>query len=232
MDFLEISSLNAFVFLGTTYKIATLFIIITSTILLYPAFQYIIIGWKVNKDTIVHGISDESKFIYLHRIHKMATITQETASTEFDRFYNKLYGRRRFLFSIVHLIITIIIIGSLVAESILNLDGYIWKPILSLNLTATAALAGAYMWVTNEFISRARRLDFSPSDVQSGSLRLIIAVALGLSFGSIIKNEMGAFIAFALGAFPLGTIQVALRQLSNKQLGLELGATSTNELLH
>lgn len=224
--------LGILTFLSTTYRVATIFVLATGSILLYPVFYYFIAGWKRNKENITSSIGNTAKYIYLNRIHKLKTISKETADKEFNIFYNKRYGRRRFIIPMALLTIITIIIGSLMAEFILNIDDYVWKPNVNLNPTAAAALAGAYMWVTNEFISRARRLDFSPSDIQSASLRLIISVAVGLAFGSVVKNEVAAFVAFGLGAFPLTTIQIALRQLSNKQLGLELGATATNQLLH
>jgi len=47
-----------------------------------------------------------------------------------------------------------------------------------------------------------------------------------------VKDDIGAFIAFGLGAFPLGTIQIILRQLSYKKLGIEIGPVETNNLLN
>jgi hypothetical protein len=56
-------------------------------------------------------------------------------------------------------------------------------------------------------------------------------VPLGLSVGSIVgEARFAPFVAFALGAFPLETIQSILRQAAYKILGLELGPTETTEL--
>ena len=74
-------------------------------------------------------------------------------------------------------------------------------------------------------------MDFSPADVMWGALRIVISVPLGLSLGSIINKEVVNFAAFGLGAFPLTTIAVALRQLWYKQLGVELGPTEKSDLL-
>jgi hypothetical protein len=38
-------------------------------------------------------------------------------------------------------------------------------PTIDFPTTGMAAIAGAYLWVVDDFISRARRLDFAPSDV-------------------------------------------------------------------
>jgi len=87
-----------------------------------------------------------------------------------------------------------------------------------------AAIAGAYLWVINDHISRARRLDFAPADVEWGVLRLIIAIPMGYAFAAVAAKSVGPFVAFALGAFPLATLTSMLRQLSEKKL--DLGATS------
>jgi hypothetical protein len=77
------------------------------------------------------------------------------------------------------------------------------------------AIAGAYLWVTSDFISRARRLDFAPSDINWGTLRLVIAVPMGYAFAGLVVDVvpvLPSVIAFALGAFPLSAIQDMLRQ--------------------
>jgi hypothetical protein len=119
----------------------------------------------------------------------------------------------------------------LAVETLGHFDVNFWKPRIELNAVALSALAGAYMWVVGDFISRARRMDFSPADILWGSLRLFISAPMGLSLASIFEPHVIAFVAFGLGAFPLETVQLALRQLSYQKLGLELGPTEQNELL-
>jgi len=84
-----------------------------------------------------------------------------------------------------------------------------------------ASVAGAYLWVANDFISRARRLDFSPSDVQWGSLRLIIAIPMGYAFSAVASKDAGPFVAFAVGAFPLTALMSMLQRLARKSLAIE-----------
>ena len=76
------------------------------------------------------------------------------------------------------------------------------------------------MWIVNDLISRARRLDFTPSDVLWALLRLVIAVPMGYAFAVLAKSQ-GPFIAFAIGAFPLATLTSMLRRLTTKTLGLD-----------
>jgi len=109
---------------------------------------------------------------------------------------------------------------------------FLWATNFRLNYTGLAAIAGAYMWVVGDFIWRARRMDFSPADVLWGTLRLFIAAPLGLSLGSVVKPDIWSFVAFGLGAFPLETIQMFLRQLSAKALQIDLGTTQKSDLLN
>jgi hypothetical protein len=188
------------------------------------------VGWKYKSEDITNSINDQAKGIYLDKFQKIHTNSPSDASRVFIGLYHRRFGRRHFLFPIILTSFIVIIGSSLIAESITSSPSNIWKSQLSLSSAAVAALAGSYMWVVSDFISRSRRMDFSPAGIMWGDLRLVISVPLGLSLGSIVPGGLD-FIAFALGAFPLTTIQVALRQLSYKRLGLELGPTEKNELL-
>jgi hypothetical protein len=219
-------------FLNRSYEIEAILVVALTVLLMYPIFQYIFIGWRNNRQAIMSIIDDQAKITYLKKIRKLSEdINKRNVKNIFDKFYTKKFGRRRFVVPTVIMFVVIVILSSIEVEFFIKGENFVWKPTLSINGVAAAALAGAYMWVIGDFISRARRLDFSPADVSSGSLRLVIAAAVGLSFGSIVKDDVGAFIAFGLGAFPLGTIQIILRQLSYKKLGIEIGPVETNNLL-
>ena len=207
-----------------------MFVVITSLLLILPILRYVRVGWKYKSEDITNSINDQAKGIYLDKFQKIHTNSPSDASRVFIDLYHRRFGRRHFLFPIILTSFIVIIGSSLIAESITSSPSNIWKSQLSLSSAAVAALAGSYMWVVSDFISRSRRMDFSPADIMWGDLRLVISVPLGLSLGSIVPGGLD-FIAFALGAFPLTTIQVALRQLSYKRLGLELGPTEKNELL-
>jgi len=189
------------------------------------------VGWKYKSEDITHSIEDPAKILYLAKFQKSSINNVGIANQEFFRLYYRRFGRRHFIFPLILITIIVIIISSLVAEGVTSLEGHIWKPQISLNSTAIAALAGAYMWVVSDFISRSRRMDFSPADILWGGLRLVISVPLGLSLGAIVNKEVVDFVAFGLGAFPLTTIQVMLRQLSYTYLKVELGPTEKNDLL-
>jgi hypothetical protein len=93
------------------------------------------------------------------------------------------------------------------------------NPLFDLPDTAMAALAGAYLWVVHDHTWRTRRLDFAPSDVHWGTLRLVIAIPMGYAFAAVAAKSVGPTVAFALGAFPLDALILMMRRLTEKQLG-------------
>jgi hypothetical protein len=70
---------------------------------------------------------------------------------------------------------------------------------------ALAALSGAYVWLLNDFIAKARYRDVAPSDLLWGATRLIACVPLGYAVGVIANREIMPFLAFGLGAFDAAT---------------------------
>jgi hypothetical protein len=214
-----------------SYGTPLAFILITTVIILTPVLRYVRVGWKYKSTDITNSIDDEAKKIYIEKFLKDSAATPGEARTKFYRNYHRRFGRRHFIVPLGVIGILVILPGSLAIESLVHPDIHLWTPKLELNAAALAALAGAYMWVVSDFISRARRMDLSPADVLWGSLRLFIAVPLGLSVGSLVKPDVLAFIAFGLGAFPLDTIQTFLRQLSAKTLNIEIGTAQNSELL-
>jgi hypothetical protein len=114
------------------------------------------------------------------------TNNEADANQIFYKMYHRRFRRRHFIGPIGLVVLVILAVSSLVAETISQSNCcYIWKSQITLNPGAVAALSGAYMWVVSDFISRSRRLDFSPADVMWGALRLVISAPLGLSLGSI-----------------------------------------------
>ena len=95
------------------------------------------------------------------------------------------------------------------------------NPLVRLPDTAMAAVAGAYLWIVFDLISRARRLDFAPSDLDTAIVRFVVAVPLGYAFGALATPSIRPFIAFAMGAFPVAMIGSMARRLANKALNQE-----------
>ena len=150
----------------------------------------------------------------------------------FEDFYKRWYGRHRYAFPILVFVGVLAFLSVQIGYSAASLFPY-WKAheptwTYSLDPTALSAIAGAYLWVTSDFIRRARRLDFAPSDINWGTLRLVIAVPMGYAFAGFgqVGNAgqvadtgqvVASVIAFSLGALPLSAIQDILRQTLYKR---------------
>jgi hypothetical protein len=188
--------------------------------LMIPFLRYVVTGWEAKRKDVMDGLTTEALNAYFETFDRSGATSSAAKKTErFEQLYLKWYGRRFFL--VPGLLLSFVTLIVVTLADFTNLDKLGYK-ILSLPNTAIAAIAGAYLWVVDDFISRARRLDFSPADVQWGVLRLIIAVPMGYAFASMATGlTIGPFIAFSLGAFPLSTLNSMLQRLANKKLGLE-----------
>ncbi len=193
--------------------------------LMAPFLHYVRVGWRAKRKDIMDGLDADARLAYFEMFSRNGkTQNNNTASTAFELLYDEWYGRQ--LFFVPGLLL--FLVGSITVTSIvltgLHRLGYMVNPLFDMPDIGMAAIAGAYLWVIDDHISRARRLDFAPSDVQWSALRLIVAVPMGYAFAAVAAKSVGPFVAFALGAFPLATLTSMLRRLSEKSLGL--GATT------
>ncbi len=196
--------------------------------------RYLGVGWFLKRSDIVDGLSATSIRMYFRMFDKpiaagMADDDGDALRT-FSRMYAQGYGRRYFIVPSFLLFMTVLLGASLVTAIVLarlRLFGFD-KELAALVpagggkgadavAVAVSGLAGAYLWVVNDFISRARRLDFAPADVHWATLRLIIAVPMAYAFTAL--GGVGQFVAFALGAFPLTTLVSMMQRIASKALG-------------
>jgi hypothetical protein len=91
-------------------------------------------------------------------------------------------------------------------------------PNIVLSPQSLAAIAGAYLFVVGVVIQGFRAKTLTSSDVLWCCFRMVIAVPMAISIGQLANSSLGAFIAFALGAFPMETITRLLRRVTAKTL--------------
>lgn len=183
-----------------------------------PMLVYVLVGWRAKELDIKNSLGPSACLLYFRAFYASAHVPADGAAAklEFDRIYDRWYGRRFFLVPgmVYFLTMAVSVVATVLALS--PAGGAFVVP----NATI-AAMAGAFMWCVNDQISRSRRLDFSPSDLLWASLRMVIAVPLGYAFATVVPEAVAAFVAFALGAFPLTTLQVMLRRIAANKLGTE-----------
>ncbi|TDG02995.1 hypothetical protein E1N52_36765 [Paraburkholderia guartelaensis] len=193
--------------------------------------RYYRYGWFAKRKDIMGGLDQHARHEYFKRFgfdepfgFDKPFNAGSDMNAAFMRFYEKWYGRKFFIGPmIIHCFVTLIFvflvfISVLSEPGELNRETGIHNPFFQLPFTAIAAATGAYMWVTNDFISRARRLDFAPADVAWGTLRLLVAIPMGYAFASLFTDRISPFIAFTLGAFPLSALISFMQRRFEKQL--------------
>jgi hypothetical protein len=186
-----------------------------------PLLRYVSVGWSAKRKDVMDGFTTGARQAYFEEFDRSCkSLSEDEASKKFEELYFKWYGRRFFLLPGLLLLLVSIVVVTLTVLTVLHTRGYLENPFFDVPDTGMAAIAGAYLWVTDDFISRSRRLDFSPSDVLWGVLRLIIAVPMGYAFAAVAAPSVGPFVAFALGAFPLTSLNSMLQRLANKNLVL------------
>jgi hypothetical protein len=204
------------------YFVAGFLILVVVALLLMPVARYLLYGWQAKRKDIMDSLDAEGRLAYFKKFAPSTNVASANdAVAAFEQLYDQCYGRKYFFGPAALLVLIGVSEATLVILTVLGLRDYIANPLFDLPIMAIAAICGAYLWVTNDFISRARRLDFAPSDILWGSLRLATAVPLGYAFANLLAEGIGIFVAFAISAFPLDVVQSMLRRLANKRLDLE-----------
>lgn len=212
------------------WLVSSVLILIGVLLLLAPLWRYLRHGWQAKRKDITDGLGAEARAAYF-RMFERGEPPPEDPVKAFDQLYSIYYGQQHFKGPGLLLGLTGLVGTILVVLTTLHTQHFLPRnPLFDLPETAIAALAGAYLWVVNDLLSRARRLDFAPTNVQQSTLRLVIAVPMGYAFASIAPT-VGPFIAFALGAFPLQALTTTLARLSNKYSGVEATAEETHDEL-
>jgi hypothetical protein len=203
-------------------------------VIAYPLVIHLWLGWQRKADDIIQTMSPSCAKIYFDAFQNRI-VRHDEAMEAFRRFYFSWYGRKYLIAPIgITLLAAVILAYSLADTGLFNLDQYNKIPVdaadyIHLPPVAVAAAAGAYGFVAWDLIWRTARLSLSPSDIMGAAVRMLIAIPLGYAFAALLKDDLGPFIAFAAGAFPLQTVITMLQRVANKQLGVQMGASASKD---
>jgi hypothetical protein len=207
--------------------------------LVMPFVRYLVTGWSAKRADILDGLDADARVAYFTMFIRVEPVPDRAAAlTGFDDFYRRWYGRWHFLGpGLLYAAAAAVVCGALATCGLMLLAVLPPLPAGRIPTTALAALAGAYLWVANDLVSRARRLDFAPADLQWATLRLVIAIPMGYAFGRIASPLTAAdlvpVIAFGLGAFPLDALLARLARATDKLLGQTLQSNAgRNDIGH
>lgn len=201
-------------------------------VLLMPVLRYIVVGWSAKRADIMDGMSKSAMFKYFVMFNKVdVPANDDEAEKRMQQMYSRWYGRRLYAMPIALLLLVGVLGIHVAVASILcpeQLDRFNCAQ-FRMDFTGIAAIAGAYMWVLNDFIWRARRQDFAPSDIAWGVLRLTIAIPMGYAFAAIASKDAGPFVAFAIGAFPLDALTTVLQRTALDKVGYKERETEISD---
>jgi hypothetical protein len=198
---------------------------------IHPILAYIKRGWDIKKTDILSSLDDKAKPVYLK---VFLNIADGDASVAFEKLYVRRYGRYRLTVPAILLVLVLYPISLLVAETAVArlsvgatpLGAFAGTSFLLLPGTALAAISGAYTWIVYSLISASSQYNLQPPAVLSAILRMVVAAPLGYAVAYVATPGLQPFVAFAIGAFPLDTVQTVLQRIANKQLNLDIGTDS------
>jgi hypothetical protein len=186
--------------------------VLLTAILLYPLVDYLRYGWVRKKEEIEGCMSGAAKLAYFDvwLENKNNAVTLANADAEFEKFYLQRYGRMRFFWPILFVLLIAVIGNGILGQALFDLkDATDTK---ALHLPA-AAIAGAYTFVAWDFFARVQRRALGTCDVLRGALRLAMAVPLGFVLGGIADGGGAVLLAFGIGVFPFDDVKIILRRL-------------------
>jgi len=166
-----------------------------------PLLLYLWNGWPLRRSEIFGTMSDRAVRLYFRQFFPAQALPTRRPTDVFHRHYHRRYGRQHF---IVPVLLMLVVVGALSWLAVRTAIGWLsgTAGATGLPTIAVAAVAGAYMWAAMDVISRSRSRAVAPVDLYWWTLRFIIAIPVGFAFAGIFKDEAGAPLAFALGAFP------------------------------
>ena len=199
---------------------------------IYPISFYVGQVWKSRQQTIFETLDVPAKKSYLELYHPSEATDlkdDKATSSTFNAVYDHWFGRDRLLrpawFASVFIVVYLFLSAIRAAKALFPRSPAATAIPLNIDLIAVASMAGAYVLVSMDTISRVTRRDLLPEDLYLTTLRLAACVPLGYAFASLVAGSPQApFIALALTAFPLQQLAVFLQQIGAKQLGVSMQA--------
>ncbi len=194
----------------------------------HPVLSFARRGWNIRREDVFNSLSKKAKMIYLESFLNQSSTQPEV---DFEAMYNWRYGRYRLITPVLLLALVLLPLSFLVAERAVAAIAAVNRwPIISDTAfhlisspgLAVAAIIGAYIWIVAALIQANASYNLQPATVLLSVTRLIAAVPMGYAVASLANKGIGPFIAFAIGAFPLNTLQVFLQRIATKQLNLDM----------
>jgi len=205
-------------------------LIVVVVLMLIPCVVYLYTWWKDRNDKFLGQLSPCAIGCYFALFYPGKRFpVNANLQDEMKHHLVQTYGRRRFIIPLLLLFATASAACLWIAKGTMaHLGG---PAVPGISLVAIASLCGAFSWVLLDQIDRYRTRDFTPHDIYNYSFRILLAVPMGLSFAAIFTDQVGAPLAFMLGAFPTKTLWTYCRRIVSDKYKLgDVDAPALNEL--
>jgi hypothetical protein len=192
-----------------------------------PVVQYLLLGFRERRHEIIHYFDSKAITEYFSRYFPAQPRGSDwNPERAFQGFYDRRFGFRAYFPALAIYSAILLVAVSIMVGAAFGTLGGVAMPALLNKLPIAAALAGAYVWVFTDILSRFQTRDIVPSMLYQGALRFGIAVPLAYSIGSLFIETNQIAIAFMLGAFPTKTLFLLMRRLVGQKIGLGNEATT------
>jgi hypothetical protein len=200
-------------------------------LLIMPVWRYLAIGWVTKRRNIVCGLTKDAIDLYFHQFYPNEHVDKSRVREAFETNFDKRFGRHHFTFPALFLVAVAGLATFMLSASVAVWLGILPQEAGTIPAVAAAALAGAYMWVLDDLITRNRRLDLAPANLSWGAFRFVTAVPFGYAFQYIFTQSLAVPVAFLIGSFPTRTLRRIAGRLAARQLNVgELGEQGVSEL--
>lgn len=194
--------------------------------LIIPILSFFIFGWASKRQEIVNYFDTPEKIIaYFAKFPFNSLKDTNDTSYKLNQLYASLLGRSSYVLPLLLLISVSGTLAFLLAQEILS---QLSRATSSTIVTSAvwSAIAGAYAWIASDATFQFWQKSLLPTHLYQYSIRFIVAVPLGYSFATFVTDagsSKAAFLAFAVGAFPLTKFLSLTRRFITRQFEL-LGA--------
>jgi hypothetical protein len=200
-------------------------------LLIMPVWRFLATGWVRKRRDVVCGLTKDAIDLYFHQFYPTEHVDKSHAREAFESNFDKRFGRQHYMFPGLFLVAVAGLATFMLSASVCVWLGILPQQAGTIPVVAAAALAGAYMWVLDDLITRNRRLDLAPANLSWGAFRFVTAVPFGYSFQYIFTQSVAVPVAFLIGSFPTRTLRRVAGRLAVRQLNVgELGEQGISEL--
>ncbi len=189
----------------------------------FPVLHHLVFGLRERRREILSYFDAHSVLLYFKQFYskewpRLKEQKEDKIVRTFNDVYDSQFGIRTFLFpSSVYVLGLFVLIGIMLFA--VTHGSPKWAG-ATLETRGLYALAGAYLWVILDLISRYRQRDLVPSALYGYTFRFLFSVPLAYAVSTLFNDAAAAPIAFALGAFPTDTLMLFLRRQAAQKLGL------------